>query len=112
MLEPQLLSATKELKVDLIQRKHQSENLSKDLEEKQILYDVVLVERDRMEAEKEKNLLALSKSCEAPLKIAKQLQVLKDAISSLSGEQQKQVALVSQLDKEIERLTRKVPASY
>ena len=69
MLEPQLVAATKELKMDLLQRKHQVENLQKDMEEKQAVYEQIAQERDRLETEREKHLISLSKASETPLKI-------------------------------------------
>ena len=69
MLEPQLIAATKELKLDLVQRRHQVENLQKDMDEKQAVFEAVMQERDRLEMEREKHALALSKASETPIKI-------------------------------------------
>ncbi|XJO72474.1 hypothetical protein BDV3_003585 [Batrachochytrium dendrobatidis] len=107
MLEPQLITATKDLKMDIHQRRHQVENLQKDMEEKQSTYEVVAIERDRLEKEREKFVISLAKATETPLKIQKQVDVLKDAIQSLGGENSKQLTLTSQLDKELERLAKK-----
>jgi chromosome segregation ATPase len=107
MLEPQLIAATKELKMELVQRRHQIENLQKDLEEKQVVLNGVMLERDRAEAEKEKHSIALAKASETPIKILKQIEVLQDAINALQGEHTKQMTIGSSLDKEIERLGKK-----
>ncbi|KAJ3111374.1 hypothetical protein HDU96_005763 [Phlyctochytrium bullatum] len=104
MLEPQLIQSTKELRIDIAQRKHQVENLEKDLEEKEIAYDLVLKEKERLEIEREKHAAALAKATEMPQKILKQSEVLRDAISSLVIENVKQTTLAQQLDKELERL--------
>ncbi|KAH6568449.1 hypothetical protein BASA60_008634 [Batrachochytrium salamandrivorans] len=107
MLEPQLIAATKEIKMDVLQRRHQLENLQKDMEEKQATYEAVVQERDRLEKEKEKHAILLSKASETPVKIQKQIDVLNDAIQSLGGEISKQQMLAHQLDKELERLAKK-----
>eukprot|EP00842_Homolaphlyctis_polyrhiza_P000705 jgi/Hompol1/1635/HPOL_002745-RA len=107
MLEPQLIASTKELKLDVLQRRHQVENLQKDMEEKQATFEAIAVDRDRLETEREKHLISLSKASETPIKIAKQIDVLRDAIQSLGGENQKQLMLAQQLDKELERLAKK-----
>ncbi|KAJ3365182.1 hypothetical protein HDU91_002289, partial [Kappamyces sp. JEL0680] len=107
MLEPQLIASTKELKIDLIQRRHQVENLQKDMEEKQASLELVSAERDRNEAEREKHAIAFVKASETPIKIIKQIEVLRDAISSLSAENSKQMQICLSLDKEIERLSKK-----
>ncbi|KAJ3047564.1 hypothetical protein HK097_011415, partial [Rhizophlyctis rosea] len=107
MLEPQLIASTKELKLDVLQRRHQVENLEKDLEEKEATYETVTHERDRLELEKERHSAALSQASEMPQKILKQSEVLRDAISSLVIENVKQTTLAQQLDKELERLAKK-----
>ncbi|KAI8808274.1 hypothetical protein BJ742DRAFT_772272 [Cladochytrium replicatum] len=106
MLEPQLIASTKELKA-LIQRKHQVENLQKDLEEKQTTLDKIKSDKERLEIEKEKQAVALAKSTEIPLKIIKQTEVLRDAISALVLENMKQTTMGQQLDKELERLAKR-----
>jgi chromosome segregation ATPase len=93
--------------MELLQRRHQIENLQKDMEEKQSALDSVLLERDRAEAEKEKHSISYAKASETPIKIVKQIEVLKDAITALQGEHAKQVTIIQSLDKEIERLGRK-----
>ncbi|KAJ3272865.1 hypothetical protein HDV01_005188 [Terramyces sp. JEL0728] len=107
MLEPQLIAATKELKIDLLQRRQQVDNLQKDMEEKQAAYEVVMQERSRAEAEREKHSIAYVKASETPIKILKQIEVLRDAMNSLTGENVKQQTISSSLDKEIERLGKK-----
>ncbi|KAJ3144973.1 hypothetical protein HK101_002563 [Irineochytrium annulatum] len=104
MLEPQLIQSTKEIKIDIAQRKHQVENLEKDLEEKESSYDTVLREKERLDIEREKHAAQLAKATEMPQKILKQSEVLRDAISSLVIENVKQTTLAQQLDREIERL--------
>ncbi|KAI8835875.1 hypothetical protein BC829DRAFT_406093 [Chytridium lagenaria] len=104
MLEPQLIQSTKELRIDIAQRKHQVENLEKDLEEKESAYDFVLKEKERLEIEREKHAGSLAKATEMPQKILKQSEVLRDAISSLVIENVKQTTLAQQLDRELERL--------
>ncbi|KAJ3130897.1 hypothetical protein HK100_007240 [Physocladia obscura] len=106
MLEPQLIASIKELKLDISQRRHQVENLEKDLEEKEITYEIVLGEKDRLEIEKEKHAAALARATEMPQKIMKQSEILRDAISSLVIENVKQNTLAQQLDREIEHLAR------
>ncbi len=69
MLEPQLIASTKELKMELLQRRNQIDTLQKDMEEKQIVLDNVMAERDRNEAEREKHSLTFVKASETPLKI-------------------------------------------
>ncbi|KAJ3296076.1 hypothetical protein HK104_002021, partial [Borealophlyctis nickersoniae] len=107
MLEPQLIASTKELKLDVLQRRHQVENLEKDLEEKEATYETVTHERERLEMEKERHAVALSQASEMPQKILKQSEVLRDAIGSLVIENVKQTTLAQQLDKELERLGKK-----
>ncbi|KAI8898134.1 hypothetical protein BC833DRAFT_565207 [Globomyces pollinis-pini] len=107
MLEPQLIAATKELKMDLLQRRNQLENLQKDMEEKQSSYEVVLLDRDRAEAEREKHSILLAKASETPIKLIKQSDVLKDAIASLTAEHSKQTTICQSLEKEIDRLAKK-----
>ncbi|KAJ3123150.1 hypothetical protein HK098_002149 [Nowakowskiella sp. JEL0407] len=107
MLEPQLIASTKELKLDVIQRRHQVENLQKDLEEKEATLEKTTRDKDRLEVEKEKHSVALAKASEIPTKIIKQTEVLRDAISSLVVENVKQTTMGTQLDKEIERLAKK-----
>ncbi len=69
MLEPALIASTKELKVDVMQRKHQVENLEKDLDEKLAIYDGSQQEIERLETEREKLAIALSKAADMPSKI-------------------------------------------
>ncbi|KAJ3386772.1 hypothetical protein HDU92_002313 [Lobulomyces angularis] len=107
MLEPQLIATTKELKLDVIQRRNQVENLEKDLEEKDSTLEMCTKEKDRLEIERDKLAIAISKASEMPLKILKQCEVLRNAISSLVSENSKQTTLSLQLDKEIERLAKK-----
>ncbi|KAJ3218441.1 hypothetical protein HDU67_005537 [Dinochytrium kinnereticum] len=111
MLEPQLIQSTKELRIDIAQRKHQVENLEKDLEEKETAYDFILKEKERLEIEREKHAAALAKATEMPQKILKQSEVLRDAISSLVIENVKQTTLAQQLDRELERLGHRRKAS-
>ncbi|ORY51485.1 hypothetical protein BCR33DRAFT_656040 [Rhizoclosmatium globosum] len=106
MLEPQLIVSIKELKLDISQRRHQVENLEKDLEEKEITYEIVLGEKDRLDIEKEKHAAALARATEMPQKIMKQSEILRDAISSLVIENVKQNTLAQQLDREIDHLAR------
>ncbi|KAI8612195.1 hypothetical protein BC830DRAFT_1067947 [Chytriomyces sp. MP71] len=106
MLEPQLIVSIKELKLDISQRRHQVENLEKDLEEKEITYEIVLGEKDRLEIEKEKHAAALARATEMPQKIMKQSEILRDAISSLVIENVQQNTLAQQLDREIEHLAK------
>jgi hypothetical protein len=70
MLEPALIASTKELKVDVMQRKHQVENLEKDLDEKLAVYDGSQQEIERLEIEREKLAVALSKAADMPSKIS------------------------------------------
>jgi uncharacterized protein (DUF3084 family) len=90
-----------------MQRKHQVENLIKDMEEKQASFEVVSLERDKAETEKEKHAIALAKASEMPIKISKQAEVLKDAINALQEENAKQINICSSLDKEYERFCKK-----
>ncbi|KAJ3233161.1 hypothetical protein HDU81_002463 [Chytriomyces hyalinus] len=106
MLEPQLIVSIKELKLDISQRRHQVENLEKDLEEKEITYEIVLGEKDRLEIEKEKHAAALARATEMPQKIMKQSEILRDAISSLVIENVKQNTLAQHLDREIDHLAK------
>lgn len=53
-----------------MQRRHQVENLEKDLEEKVAVYDASQQEIERLELEKEKLSIAYSKAAEMPGKIA------------------------------------------
>lgn len=55
--------------MELIQRRNQVDNLQKDMEEKQAALDLVMGERDRSEAEREKHSNAFVKAAETPLKI-------------------------------------------
>ena len=107
MLEPALINSTKELKIDVMQRRHQVENLEKDLEEKMSAYDSLQEELERLETEKEKLAISLSKASEMPIKIAKQTEILRDAINALNAENIKQATLAQTLDKELERLAKK-----
>ncbi|KAI9089460.1 hypothetical protein DFS34DRAFT_639300 [Phlyctochytrium arcticum] len=107
MLEPQLIASSKELKLEVIQRRHQVENLEKDQEEKDATYEMVMHEVDRLEMDRERHAAAFSQANEMPQKIIKQSEVLRDAISSLVVENVKQGTLAQQLDKELERLAKK-----
>ncbi|KAJ3409840.1 hypothetical protein HDV05_004193 [Chytridiales sp. JEL 0842] len=107
MLEPQLIAATKELKIDLAQRRHQVENLQKDLEEKEATLQTVLQEKERLDNERERHAMSLAKATETPAKILKQSEVFRDAISSLVIENVKQNTLALQLDADLERLAKK-----
>jgi hypothetical protein len=69
-LEPDLISATKELKLLLAQRKNQVENLTKDLEEKEAALDVVLKLNDEYESKRDKFTTELIRLNDAPLKLA------------------------------------------
>lgn len=69
MLEPQLIASTKELKLDVIQRRNQVDNLQKDLEEKHSTLDICLKEKERLEGEKDKLLVSISRAAEMPMKI-------------------------------------------
>ncbi|KNE65997.1 hypothetical protein AMAG_10276 [Allomyces macrogynus ATCC 38327] len=107
MLEPQLIANTKEIKLDLIQRKHQVENLEKDLEEKEQMHENAAKDKERLLAEREKQEIALAKANEMPGKIMKQAEVLRDGIASLVIENVKQGQLGAQLEKDAEKLTKK-----
>lgn len=107
MMEPQLIASTKELKIDIMQRTHQVENLQKDLEEKEATLTKLLEEKEVLELEVEKHTIAYAKATEMPQKILKQAEVLRDAIGSLVIENVKQTTLAQQLDKELDRLNRK-----
>ncbi|KAL7746475.1 hypothetical protein RI367_008125 [Sorochytrium milnesiophthora] len=107
MLEPQLIAATKELRLDVLQRKHQVENLEKDYYEKQTVYEHSLKEKERLLSEKEKLEVSLAKADELPTKILKQAEVLRDAIASLVIETGKQATVATQLDKDVDRLAKK-----
>jgi hypothetical protein len=52
-----------------MQRKQQVENLQKDMEEKQSAFEVVLGDRDRSEAERERHSIALAKATETPIRL-------------------------------------------
>jgi hypothetical protein len=69
MLEPSLIAATKELKMDVLQRRHQVENLEKDHEEKISVFETYQNEVEKLESERERLSIALSKSAEMPVKI-------------------------------------------
>ncbi|TPX37722.1 hypothetical protein SmJEL517_g00446 [Synchytrium microbalum] len=83
LLEPQLLASTKELKLELMQRRQQVETLQKDLEEKDGTLEAVEKEKERLAEEQERQVSALSKASEIPFRLQKQSEVLKDAISAL-----------------------------
>ncbi|KXS22471.1 hypothetical protein M427DRAFT_27015 [Gonapodya prolifera JEL478] len=101
MLEPQLIQSTKELKLEVLQRRHQVENLQKDLEEKEGTFTTISHERETLEAEREKHAAALTKSTEMPIKIQKQAGVLIDALSSLATELNAQTAQAAQLEQSL-----------
>ena len=107
ILEPQLIASIKELKLDVMQRKNQLENLQKDLEEKQSQYQVVLNEKGATEVEKEKHISLFSKASELPTKLQKQSEVFKEGITLLAVEATKQVNLLSQLDRDQEKLLKR-----
>lgn len=107
LFEPQLISSTKELKNELLQRKGQVANLQTDMDEKQAIFDTVIMKRDLIEEQRNKHSLLLAKASETPIKLLKQSDILIDALNSLDQENSKQVALSSSLDREIERLTQK-----
>lgn len=90
-----------------MQRRHQVDNLQKDMDEKQAVFETIMQERDRLEMEREKHSLALCKASETPIKILKQIEVLRDCLGTLSEENQKQLSLGSSLDRENERLAQK-----
>ena len=52
-----------------MQRRHQVENLEKDLEEKMATYDTSQQEIERLESEREKLSISLSKATEMPGKL-------------------------------------------
>ncbi|KAJ3158067.1 hypothetical protein HDU89_000450 [Geranomyces variabilis] len=107
MLEPQLIASSKELKLEVVQRRHQVENLEKDQEEKDATYEMVMHEVERLEMERERHAAAFSQANEMPQKIIKQAEILRDAINSLVVENVKQSTLSQQLDKELDRLAKK-----
>ncbi|RKO93586.1 hypothetical protein BDK51DRAFT_24341, partial [Blyttiomyces helicus] len=107
MLEPQLLAASKDVRMELQQKKLQVETLTQDLEEKLIDHDRSAVERNRLETERERHSTVLNQASEMPQKILKQIGILSDAISSLTVENVKQGALGQHLEKELERLEKK-----
>ncbi|ORZ32861.1 hypothetical protein BCR44DRAFT_1416244 [Catenaria anguillulae PL171] len=107
MLEPQLVANTKEIKLDLMQRRHQAENLEKDLEEKEQILESITKDKEELFAEREKQEVALAKANEMPGKIMKQAEVLRDGIASLVIENVKQGQLSTQLDRDMEKLARK-----
>ncbi|KAJ3088001.1 hypothetical protein HK102_009803 [Quaeritorhiza haematococci] len=107
MLEPQLIASTKELKIELSQRRQQVENLQKDLEEKMSSLESIVKEKERLELDREKHSIALAKATEMPQKIMKQSDILRDAINSLVAENARQTTIGQQLDKELERLAKK-----
>ena len=55
--------------MDIAQRRHQVENLQKDLEEKEATHENVMNEKERLDIEREKHASALSKATELPQKI-------------------------------------------
>lgn len=69
MLEPQLIASTKELKLDVIQRRNQVDNLQKDLEERHLTLEICLREKERLENEKDKLSVSISRAAEMPIKI-------------------------------------------
>ncbi|KND04550.1 uncharacterized protein SPPG_00275 [Spizellomyces punctatus DAOM BR117] len=107
MLEPQLIASSKELKLEVIQRRHQVENLEKDQEEKDATYEMIMQQVERLEMDRERHAAAFSQANEMPQKIIKQSEVLRDAIGSLVIENVKQGTLSQQLDKELERLAKR-----
>ncbi|KAI9218518.1 hypothetical protein BC828DRAFT_388410 [Blastocladiella britannica] len=107
MLEPQLVANTKEIKMDLMQRKHQAENLEKDLEEKEQILENAIKDKERLLDERETQEAALAKANELPGKIMKQAEVLRDGIASLVIENVKQAQLAAQLDKDIDKVSKK-----
>jgi len=107
MLEPELIASIKELKLDYVQKKHQCENLRKDLDEKEKTLSLLKKELDTIEMERENQKLNFSKSEAIPRKIKKQYTILKDAINSLNDENSKQIVASGQLDKDIEQLEQK-----
>jgi chromosome segregation ATPase len=88
-----------------MQRRHQVDNLQKDMDEKQAVFETIMQERDRLEMEREKHSLAFCKASETPIKIIKQIDILLDCIASLGQENLKQVHLSASLDRELERLS-------
>ena len=88
--------------LDVIQRKHQVDNLQKDLEERQSQHSSVLQEKERLNTEKEKLAAAFARASELPIRSMKQSELLRDAISSLAGEASKQTAHSQGLETNIE----------
>lgn len=99
MLQPQLIASNKELQVgicandectllmlmtrnsfflqlEVIQRRHQVENLEKDQEEKDGTYEMVMHEVERLELDRERHAAAFSQANEMPQKIMYVLPVL------------------------------------
>ncbi|KAJ3342217.1 hypothetical protein HDU93_003009 [Gonapodya sp. JEL0774] len=107
MLEPQLIQSTKELKLEVLQRRHQVENLQKDLEEKEGTCATISHERELLEADRERHAAALTKSAEMPLKIQKQSAVLIDALSSLGSELNAQTNQSGQLEQSLANLQKR-----
>ncbi|ORX80966.1 hypothetical protein BCR32DRAFT_16586 [Anaeromyces robustus] len=107
MLEPELIAAIKDLKLDYVQKKHQCENLRKDLDEKEKTLSLLKKELENVEMERENEKLNFTKSEAIPRKIKKQYTILKDAIASLNEENSKQIIASGQLDKDIEQLEQK-----
>jgi hypothetical protein len=77
------------------------------MDEKLAVYETVMQERDRLEMEREKHSLALCKASETPIKILKQIDVMRDCLYSLGQENSKQVVVGNSLDKELDRLAQK-----
>jgi hypothetical protein len=107
LLEPQLIAGIKEFKTELGHRKVQLDNLERDLQEKEIQCEILLEDTERLELEREKHMATLARSSEMPIKILKQSEVLRDAITSLVSENVKQTTLSQQFDSELERLAKR-----
>jgi hypothetical protein len=107
ILEPQLIANIKELKLDVLQRKGQLENLRKDYDERQSQYQTSLSEKNQLDLEKEKQIAQYSKASELPTKLQKQSEVFKEGINLLAIESTKQANLLVQLEREQERLAKR-----
>ncbi|KAJ1510437.1 hypothetical protein HMI54_001596 [Coelomomyces lativittatus] len=107
MLEPQILSATKEIKLEIMQKRHQLETLENDLEEKDAAYEHATKEREKLITEREgleKQLVGIN---EMPSKLLAQSEILRDGINSLVIENVKQVQFSAHLDKDLEKLAKR-----
>ncbi|RKO97049.1 hypothetical protein CXG81DRAFT_16070 [Caulochytrium protostelioides] len=107
LLEPQLTSAIRELKLEISQLKNQTEILRRDEEEKAATLQIVQQQTVEIEAERESLSTGLTKSLEMPVAIRRHADQLREAISTLIAENSRLTVSHGQYQNQAETLMRR-----